>query len=500
MQKYDIIIIGSGLGGLICGAVLSKEGYSVCIVEKNAQTGGCFQSFKRFGRTLDTGIHYIGSLDEGEILHRTFTYLDIMDKVNLIRMNENNFDQICFPDKSYSYAMGSERFVTTLAQDFPKEKENIQRYIQDISSIAHTISPEVFKKGKISTATLDVFSISAWKKISETTNNEKLRQVLSNPVMLYGGDKNTSTFYIHSMIVWSYLHGSYRFVGSSIQMTDALVKKIEENGGTVMTQAEVTKIHCKNDTVSGVELGNGKLLETKYVISTLHPLATLQMTEKTISIRKAYLTRLASLTNSYGFFTAYLIKKKNSTPYLNNNFYLYADGQDAWHKTSFPNNDKEIKSVMISMKPSTDNPYYTDAIELLTPMFFSEVEQWANTLYERRGDAYREFKQKKAEEIILFAKQFFPDIDKHTEHVFTTTPLSYRDYTGSPEGSAYGIMKNYHNPIASLIPIRSKVKNMLFAGQNVNMPGVLGVTLTSLLNCAEFLGENYIAKKIGNIY
>ncbi len=499
MKKYDIIIIGSGLGGLICGALLSKEGYSVCVLEKNAQTGGCFQGFKRFGKILDTGVHYIGSLDKGEILHRTFTYLGIMNKVNLIRMNESNFDQICFPDKSYAYAMGCDQFVETLARDFPKEKENIQRYIQDISSIAHTISPEVFKEGKISTATLDIFSISAWKKISKTTDNEKLQQVLSNPVMLYGGDKKTSTFYIHSMIVWSYLHGSYRFVGSSMQMTDALVKNIEENGGTVMTKAEVIKIHCKNNAVSGVELDNGKLLETKYVISTLHPLSTLQMTEKTQSIRKAYLTRLASLTNSYGFFKVYLIKKKNSTPYLNNNLYLYADGEDAWHKTSFPN-DKEIKGVMISMKPSTENLYYTDIVELLTPMFFAEVEQWANTKYEKRGDSYKEFKQKKAEEMILFAKQFIPDIDKDIEHVFTTTPLSYRDYTGSPEGSAFGIMTNYHNPIASLIPIRSKVRNMLFAGQNVNMSGVLGVTLTSLLNCAEFLGEEYIAKKIGNIY
>ena len=70
MQKYDIVIIGSGLGGLICAAVLSREGYSVCVLEKNDIPGGCFQGFKRFGRTLDTGVHYIGSMDEGEILHR----------------------------------------------------------------------------------------------------------------------------------------------------------------------------------------------------------------------------------------------------------------------------------------------------------------------------------------------------------------------------------------------------------------------------------------------
>ena len=59
-------------------------------------------------------------------------------------------------------------------------------------------------------------------------------------------------------------------------------------------------------------------------------------------------------------------------------------------------------------------------------------------------------------------------------------------------------MKNYQNPLSTLIPVRSKVKNLLFAGQNVNMHGVLGVTLTSLISCSELLGEEYLAKKIGN--
>lgn len=499
MQKYDIVIIGSGLSGLLCGAVLSKEGFSVCVLEKNAQTGGCFQGFKRFGRILDTGIHYMGSLNEGEILHRTFTYLGIMDKIKLIRLDENNFDQVCFPKQSYAYAMGNEQFVESLARHFPDEKTNLQRYVHDISAIAQTISTDVFKQGKLSTASLDLFSKSAWKYLDGLTQNNQLKRVLSNSAMLYGGDKNISNFYIHAMTAWSYLHGAYRFIGSSMQLTDALVNQIETNGGVVKTNAKATAIFCTENAVCGVEINNEEKLDAKHVISTLHPFSTLKMTDKTKSIRKAYLTRLGSLTNSYGFFTVYLIKKRNSTRYINNNFYLYADGQDAWHRTAYPD-DTEVKSVMVSMKPSAENPLYTDVVELLTPMFMQEVEQWADTQCENRGKTYKQFKAQKANEIILFAKQFIPDVDKNTEHIFTTTPLSYRDYTGSPEGSAYGIMMNYRNPIATLMPIRSKVKNLYFAGQNINMHGVLGVSLTSMLNCAEFIGEDYLAKKIGNVY
>lgn len=497
MQKYDIVIIGSGLGGLLCGAVLSKEGYSVCVLEKNDIPGGCFQGFKRFGRTLDTGVHYIGSMDEGEILHRCFSYLDIMDEIKLVRLNEDCFDQIVYPDQSYSYAMGEERFIEVLAKDFPDERENLQHYIKIISDIADAVTVEGFRKGKISTSNLDIFSLSAWKTIAGITQNERLRHLLSNPAMLYGGDKAVSTFYIHAMTTSSYLHGSYRFLGSSMQLTDALIRKIEGNGGKVITRAQATAIRCDQNRVSGVEVNNAELIEANHVISTMHPMKTLEITDRTTNIRKAYLSRLRSLPNSYGFFTVYLIKKKNSDPYINHNIYFYADGQDAWHRTSFPD-DKGVIGVLTSMRPNEEDIRYTSVVELLTPMLYKEVEPWKDTLYERRGDDYRQFKEQKTEEIFQYVRQFDPALLENTEHVVTTSPLSYRDYTGTPEGSAYGIMKNYQNPLSTLIPVRSKVKNLLFAGQNVNMHGVLGVTLTSLISCSELLGEEYLAKKIGN--
>ena len=64
MRNYDVVIIGGGLGGLECGYILSKQGYSVCILEQNPQLGGCLQTFRRAGLTLDTGFHYVGALDE----------------------------------------------------------------------------------------------------------------------------------------------------------------------------------------------------------------------------------------------------------------------------------------------------------------------------------------------------------------------------------------------------------------------------------------------------
>ena len=67
-EEFDIIVIGSGLGGLECGVMLSREGMGVCIVEQAAVPGGCLQSFRRRGHSIDTGMHYVGSMQQGGIM------------------------------------------------------------------------------------------------------------------------------------------------------------------------------------------------------------------------------------------------------------------------------------------------------------------------------------------------------------------------------------------------------------------------------------------------
>ncbi|MEG0033920.1 MAG: NAD(P)-binding protein, partial [Mucinivorans sp.] len=92
-NRFDVVIIGSGLGGLECGVILSKEGYKVCIVEQSAVFGGCFQSFSRSGRSIDTGIHYMGSMGEGQIMRQYLKYFGIFDSLDIVKLDDE-FDVI----------------------------------------------------------------------------------------------------------------------------------------------------------------------------------------------------------------------------------------------------------------------------------------------------------------------------------------------------------------------------------------------------------------------
>lgn len=498
MNKYDVVIIGSGLGGLTCGATLSKEGYNVCVIEKHATAGGCFQTFRREGQDLDTGIHYVGSMDEGEILRQYFTYFGIQQHLKLQRLDENAFDVIRHNGKDYAFAQGHERFVTTLTRSFPKEKEAIKQYVSMISAIGDTISVDQLKRGRLSAGTLDLFTISAWERLQGLTTNRTLQQVLSAPAMLYGGEKAASTLYHHAITSNSYIQGAYRFVDGSMQVTDALVDVIRQNGGTVLTNARATRLClAEGKRVAAVEINEKERLEARHVVSSIHPATTMELVEKTPLLRKAHLSRLRAMRNSYGMFSVYLLMKRDSTRYQNYNVFIYND-DDVWYSPSDPVNGR-VRSCLISMQPTSRTQGYTDVVSLLTPMYMHEVEAWEDTSVGHRGAEYMAFKEEKAGELIRFAEQYFPELSRNTEKMYTTTPLTYRDYTGTPQGSGYGIIKDYNHPLSTLIPPRTKIENLYLTGQNLNVHGALGVTLTSMLTCAELLGTEYLAKKIGGV-
>jgi all-trans-retinol 13,14-reductase len=138
-MKYDYIIIGGGMSGLVCAYILSKEGKKVIVLEKNSQLGGGLQIFSRDKTLFETGVHYVGGLEEGQTLNQLFKYLDLMDKIQVKQMDKNCFDKIHFgnEDKSYSLGQGYEKFISNLVEDFPHQKKEIKEYCKRIREVCN---------------------------------------------------------------------------------------------------------------------------------------------------------------------------------------------------------------------------------------------------------------------------------------------------------------------------------------------------------------------------
>ncbi|MBO7145406.1 MAG: NAD(P)/FAD-dependent oxidoreductase [Salinivirgaceae bacterium] len=494
-MEYDIIIIGSGLGGLECGAILSKEGFNVCVLEKNSNFGGCFQTYQRGSHLLDTGIHYVGSLDDGQIMNQYFKYLGIMDKLRLRKLDAEAFDQIHYHGKVYNYAMGHERFVDTLARQFPAERDNLHRYVNQLKEVGDLISVENLRKGVIATEGMLYFCTSAARLIEETIGNPDLQEVLAGSALLYGGIRNLSTFYGHAMINNSYIESAYRFVDGTIQVSHELIKVIRANGGTVLNNAEVTRIVADDSGAKAVIVNGIERIDAKRIISNVHPQRTLELLDKSRAIKNAYITRINSLPNTYGIFSIYLIVKPKTLKYNNFNIYLHGNNSVWYDRQNYPGH---TTNCMISMQAHTADSEWAEVVTILTPMYYEEVAEWADSKPEHRGERYKLFKEAKTRQVLDFIRQHGIDYEPYIESIYTTTPLSYRDYTATPEGSAYGIIKDYKCPQVGFVSTRTKLGNLYLTGQNLNVHGALGVTLTAIITCSEFLGQEYLAKKVGN--
>ncbi|MBS1598045.1 MAG: NAD(P)/FAD-dependent oxidoreductase [Bacteroidetes bacterium] len=501
-DNFDIVIIGSGMGGLVCGDILGREGYRVCVLEKNKQIGGCLQTFVRDKVIFDSGVHYIGSLSKGQTLYQIFKYLDLIDSLKLEKMDENGFDKIIIEGdgKEYVFAQGYERFIRKLSADFPDEENAIRKYCERIREVCSKFPMYNLRTGGAYEEKEDELGIDAKTYIESLTANKKLRAVLAGNNILYAGQANKTPFYVHALILNSYIESAWKCVDGGSQIAKQLAKNIRKYGGIVKNHAEVKKIVDENGTISHVELADGSKVHAKYFISDMHPAKTLEITTSSL-IKNAYRNRIKNLENSISSFSLNIVFKKNSFRYSKQNYYYHRKNH-VWTMGDYTEENWPL-GYAIFFPATSGQKEYAEGMTIFTYMKYEDVAEWEKTFNtvsakEERGDSYEAFKKKKAERLLDVVEEKFPGLRTHIKTYYTSTPLSYRDYIGSDDGSMYGIVKDYKDPLKTLIAARTKLPNLYLTGQNLNLHGILGSAISSLVTCAVFLGNEDFVEKIKN--
>ena len=500
-EKYDVVIIGSGLGGLVSAIILAKEGYSVCVLEKNQQYGGNLQTFVRDKTIFDTGVHYIGGLSEGQNLYSYFKYLDILDDISLKKMDEDGFDRITFDNdpKEYRHAQGYKNFTKTLLKDFPDEEKAINAYCDKMKETCSFFPLYGLKLGKPYYENTSLFEVKAKDFIDSLTENEKLRAVMGGSNLLYAGEGSRTPFYMHALSVNSYIESSYRCVNGGSQITKALLARFRENGGKAFKRSEVTKFETEKGLVTAVQTADGKTIRGDIFISNVDPKITLNLIGQEY-FRKSYTSRIENIESTIAAFTVYLVLKPNCFKYLNYNYYHFKDYKSIWDAHNYTE-ESWPESYMVSMGVKKENDQWGENMAVMMYMRFDEMKPWVDTFNTAadkndRGQTYEEFKAYKSEVVIKELEKKFPNLRDCIQSVYASTPLSYRDYIGSNEGSMYGYVKDANNPLKSFVSPRTKIKNLFFTGQSLNMHGILGVTISGVVTCSEILGGEYLLNKI----
>lgn len=496
-NSYDIVILGAGLGGLVCGALLAKEGYKVCIVEKNKQTGGCLQSFGFDKKLFESAVHYIGSLDQDQTLYSIFSYLGIMERLKLRRLDMTCFDEIILNENSYSMAQGYDEFVNKLSEAFPQEQTNLQRYAEQVQYVCrhfpmyHLRLGSAEEKSKVSYQGLK-------EQLDLMTSDNLLKQVLTGNNLLYAGHYEHTPFYLHALIENSYIESSWKCELGSAQIAKLLQEKIKEYGGEIIRNSDIDRLVEKDGMLIYAEDKQHRRYYAKHFISSIHPQLTFRMLESKL-IRPSFIKRLNSLKNTISSFMVNVSLKEGVLPHKNHNVY-YHTADSVWNDLS----DKRTQtpaSFGIFMNESKQYPGYATSLSILCYQTIDEVDNWKNTFHttsakDKREQSYQDYKQQRIESIIQSVAQVMPELKQAIHKTDACSPLTFRDYLNTPDGSMYGIQKDVRHLAETTIATRTRIPNLFLTGQNINLHGVLGVSITSVLTAAEFVGLEYLVRKM----
>lgn len=491
-MKYDAVIIGSGLGGLECAHILSKAGMSVLLLERGTQAGGCLQSYRRHGLAFDTGFHYVGGLDKGQSLHSAFRHLGLL-RLPWQRL-DNHFDRVTIGNQTFNFAQGYDAFVETLTVAFPAERDALNKYADMLKQCGEqqfdALNPQTGESSVLSR----LFETSAYQYLTETFHDPLLINVLCGTSLKMELRKESLPLFTFAHGNGSFIESSWRLKGDGSLIINSLADGIRMHGGEIICNAEVRELVEKDGKLVHAVCSNGEIYEGTIFISNIHPAVTCNLVKQSSRMKKVYRSRITHLENTFGMFTVSLRIKPQTLRYFNWNQYIYKE-PDVW---AFHLKNNPVSGVLVSCRIPEDGSKYVQQVDLLTPMNWSECEQWSHTEVGRRGEDYKAMKKRVADECITLAERFIPGLRDRITGCYTSTPLTYRNYTLTPEGSAYGLRKDFRNPMITLLSPRTPIPNLLLTGQNLMLHGLHGVTITALFTCAEVLGKESIWNIVKN--
>ncbi len=449
-------------------------------------------------KIFDSCVHYIGSMDEGQTQRKIFDYLDIAKELRVRKLNEDAFDYVFFDrdEKVYPLAQGSANFVEQLYPYFDKEYHTLKKYIRLLNYTGDSFPLFNLRKGSAS----EKEKVSSWalRDVMLKIKDETLRNVLMGNNLLYAGDEHLTPFYIHALVTKSYIDSAYKFVGGSSQLAMALWRKLRMYGGVIFRKEKVCALKEKNGLLTHAITESGNVYEGRHFIANIHPKLVLELIDSNI-IKSIYRNRVISAKNSISAFMVNIVLNPGKVPYLNANIY--------WNKSKNTYNAVNHSvtgwpvNYALYYTEDAQHPGFAESVSILCYMHADMFEPWKNTYNNTLDESnrcieYQNFKTNKANELIDVVAERFPLIKRELYSFKVATPLTFRDYTGSPEGSMYGIMANVHQPERTSIPVRTKIPNLLLTGQNIGIHGVLGVSMNAIAASGELLGLDYLIEKI----
>ncbi len=410
-DMYDVVIIGAGIGGLVCGCYLAKAGMKVLIVEQHYKPGGYCTSFKRQGFTFDAAAHSFGGYRENGIVRRVFTDLGIDKQIKIQRYDPS--DIIITPDYKVSFWADMDKTIREFQNTFPDEHKNIKKFFYFLTNP----DPKSFAR------------IRSWTfkdLLDKYFKNDKLKAILSFPLYGNGGlPPSLMSAFIGAKLFFEFLlDGGYYPKGGMQRLPDVLVNRFKELGGELRLSCTVKKIRVKDDGVKGIDLEEGDFISSKYVVSNCDARQTFIKLLGRKIVNKEFLDKLNNMIPSLSMFVLYLgidnYFKTLPQPGSNVWFLPYYDIEDMYEAAK-NRSASNLAEYMVRTSPDRKT------VLAFSTAFFKNKKYWLHN-----KNALLDSLIKRIE------KHTITNLSKHLKYTGAATPYTLYKYTFNYKGAAYG--------------------------------------------------------------
>lgn len=255
-ERYDAVVIGAGIGGLVTANLLAAKGLSVLLVEQHYMTGGYCTTFRRGGYTFDAATHFyplLGNPDTapGRLLARlgVTTRWVAMDPVDTFH---------CPDGSKFTVAADFETYRSDLTREFPDHRAALDEFFLQVKEayrfglLAYFRGRETERFRKLEPLTVRDVLESTFP--GDDPASRKLKLVLTGDCPHWGSPPSRTSFLFDSMLRLSYFLGNYYPIGGSQAFADELARTFEARGGHILMSTRALKIEVAGDRVAGVDI------------------------------------------------------------------------------------------------------------------------------------------------------------------------------------------------------------------------------------------------------